>query len=715
MKQLTQQLKSGHMEIIEVPFPALNAGQILVRNHYSVISSGTEGKTVSDARKGYIAKARSRQKEVEQVIKLAKTQGLKETYNMVMNKLDAPSALGYSTSGEVIAVAGDVTNFSVGDKVACGGATASHADVVAIPQNLCVKLPENADMQQAAFTTIAAIAMQGIRQASVKIGENVVVIGLGLIGQIAISLLSAAGIKAIGVDLDEAKVQQAKQSGAVAAYTRNQAGIDNIIADLTNGHGTDAVIITAGTSSHDPVNFAGEIARPKAKVVIVGAVPTGFERKNYYRKELELLMSCSYGPGRYDLNYEEKGIDYPIGHVRWTENRNMQAFANMLTQNKINISHLISHNFKLEDAKKAYDLIINKKESFTGITIQYNTQAELKQKIVLSNTVHTPAEPNIGLIGAGSFAQNMLLPRMKGLFNFVGIATARGNSSSFTGKKYGFNYCTNNTHDLFADESINTIFITTRHNQHAAQIVKALQYNKNVFTEKPLCLAEEELEEIKAAYNNSHSKLMLGFNRRFSPLTQKINSVFTKDQKKSINIRINAGILPAGHWVHDPQIGGGRIIGETCHFIDLAAYLAQSNIKSVYATGIETNNTLHDTVNINLTFENGSIANIAYYSNGSKELPKEYIEVFSAGTSCIIDDFKQLTIYNNKKQKIKLKEQDKGHKQQLIEFSESIKQGIPSPISFDELYNSTLATFNVLKSIQSGRKYFLTDTTYHED
>lgn len=374
MEQLTQNLKDGHMQLLEVPFPALGSGQVLVRNHFSLISAGTEGKTVKDARLGYIGKARARKEEVKKVIQTAKTLGLKETYRLVMNKLDAPSALGYSCAGEIIAVADDVRDFRIGDKVACGGSTAVHAEVVAVPVNLCVKLKNNVSMPEAAFTTLGAIAMQGVRQADLRLGENCVVIGLGLLGQITSQLLRASGVQVIGIDIDQKQVDQAAKYSCDHTFNRSNEQLEQAILELTGGHGTDAVIITAATSSSDPIDLAGTISRKKGKVIIVGAVPTGFQRKNYYNKELELRMSCSYGPGRYDSEYEEQGIDYPFAYVRWTENRNMQAFADLLASGRLNIKPLVTHVFPFNDAKKAYDLILARTEPFSGIVLEYDLQ-----------------------------------------------------------------------------------------------------------------------------------------------------------------------------------------------------------------------------------------------------------------------------------------------------------------------------------------------------
>lgn len=708
MNQLTQQLKSGKMEILEVPFPALNKGSIMVRNHFSVISTGTEGKTVTDARKGYIAKAKSRQKEVKQVIDMVKTNGLLPTYKLVMNKLEAPAQLGYSTAGEVIAVGEGVTNFKVGDWAACGGSGACHADVVSVPVNLAVQVPKSVDIKQAAFSTIASIAIQGIRQADLRMGENCLIIGMGIIGQITYKILEASGMKPIGIDVSEGQVKQSKEAGINHIYNRNHEGVDDIIMSFTKGQGADAIIITAGTSSLDPVEFAGAMARKKAKVVIVGAVPTGFSRANYYKKELDLRMSSSYGPGRSDLNYEEKGIDYPIGYVRWTENRNMQSYIDLLESKKLDISNLISHTFTLEDAPLAYDMILSREEPFAGVVIQYDQNIELKKSIELKNINYAPEEPNVGFIGAGSFAQGFLLPNMKGFCNFVGVVTGHGNTAKYVGDKYGFNYLAASSDEIHNDVNINTVFITTRHNLHAENVLKAIQMNKNVFVEKPLAMNEAELVEVKKAFEHAKNvKLMVGFNRRFAPSVIDLKKVFLQEQRKSILIRVNSGVMPLDHWVNDAEIGGGRIIGEGCHFIDLAMFLADSPIVSVSADFMNDPNDLNNTVSINLKMKNGSIASVNYFANGNKEVPKEYIEVYSGGSVAQIDDFKSLKIFGKRSKQYKYKGMDKGHATGVQSFLKSIKEGSPCPIPFHESYLSMLATFKVNQSLVENRKIFI--------
>ena len=621
----------------------------------------------------------------------------------MMNKLDAPSALGYSCSGEVIAVADDVTEFKVGDRVACAGAGAVHAEVVAVPKNLCVKLPDGVSCNEGAFATLGAIALQGIRQADLRLGESCAVIGLGLIGQLTIQMLNAAGIKAIGVDIDKNMVALSKEIGANHAYDRNIEGLENIILENTNGYGVDAVIITAATSSTDPVDLAGEIARKKGKVIIVGSVPTGFKRPNYYKKELELRMSSSYGPGRHDRQYEEAGIDYPYGFVRWTENRNMEAFVDLVSQKKIELQKLTSHVFDFKEAPKAYQLILDKTELFTGILLKYDTTKKISSRVDLKEVKASVSEPAVSFVGAGSFANNVLLPALKGNCTFVGISSSRSNNSRNIADKYSFSYCTDKVAELFNDKNTNTIFVATRHDSHANYVLEAIKAKKHVFVEKPLCLHLEQLEKIKTEQEQSNSLLMVGFNRRFAPQIQKIHSILkATNQPVAINYRVNAGTLPKDHWIHDLSVGGGRIIGEVCHFVDLVTYLAASKVKSLSANSMQGSGNTNDTLVINLLFENGSIANISYFSNGNKELNKEYLEVFSSGQVAVINDFKDLSLFGKSVKNSSLSSQDKGHKQGVKAFLDAIREGKNSPIPFNEIYHSMLCTFKVEESIKMG-------------
>lgn len=705
MKQLTQQLKNGRMEIIEVPAPSVERGKVLVKNYFSVISAGTEGKTVSDARLGYIAKAKARKKELLAVVEMAKTQGLWNTYKVVMNKLEAPATLGYSSAGLVIQVGDDIHDIKPGDYVACAGLEACHAEMVSVPYNLCVKVKDPAYLKQSSFVALGSIALQGIRRSQATIGENILVIGLGAIGLLTIQMLNAAGCRTFGVDIDNWAVQKAIECGAFLALPRNTKGIETLLIEQTNGNGFDAVIITAGTSSLDPINFAGRVCRKKGKVVIVGAVPTGFDREPYYKKELDLLMSTSYGPGRYDKLYEEKGINYPIGYVRWTEKNNMQAFINLIESQKIDVNKIISHTFKLNEAPQAYEMILNKSEKFSGIVIQYDELVNTSSSIVVNEaTPQKNSSINIGFIGAGSFAQNTILPILKDKQKLTTVVTNHGNTSYYVAKKFGFINASTNPHDILNNTDINTVFITTRHNTHANYVIQSIEAGKHVFVEKPLCLNIDELEKITSVYNgHSSQRLLVGFNRRFSPFAKKISEILQPQQKKAIHIRVNAGAIPIDHWIQDPEVGGGRIIGEACHFIDFATFVAQSPINTVFASALDDAQNLLDTVTISLTFDNGSIASISYFSNGSKQIPKEYIEIYADGITIIIDDFKKMTIAEKTKKKIKLSTQDKGHKNEINLFIESIKNGLPNPIPFEEIYNVTKASFYALESIKTNK------------
>jgi polar amino acid transport system substrate-binding protein len=698
MQQLTQNLKDGTMELLEVPFPALTSGTVLVRNHFSLISAGTEGKSVKDARLGYIAKARARKEEVKKVLQAVKTFGLKDTYRMVMNRLDAPSALGYSCAGEVIAVASDVRDFQVGDRVACGGGTANHAEVVAVPVNLCVKLDPSVSLEQAAYTTVGSIALQGIRQADLRLGENCVIIGLGLLGQITIQLLRAAGVRTIGIDIDDRMVRLAGDMGCDLALSRKLEQLEELVANFTGGHGTDAVIITAGTDSTDPVDLAGALCRKKGKVVVVGAVPTGFKRPNYFKKELELRMSCSYGPGRYDPEYEEQGLDYPYAWVRWTENRNMMAFVELLRAKRIDLGPLTTHRFAFAAAQEAYQLILGRTEPFVGILLRYDTARELRSAVEFPERKRTGSEPGIGLIGAGSFGQNFLLPAMKGLGRMVSVSTARSNNARNIADKHGFARCTGIAAEVVNDPEVNVLFIATRHDTHAALVLDGLKAGKDVFVEKPLCLHPDELQAIRTAYNAGSSRLMVGFNRRFSPFIAKLKGALATDAPVAIQYRINAGHVAADHWIHHPAVGGGRIIGEVCHFVDLCAYLAGAAVTGVSAMTMSDPASRQDTLSVTLGFANGSVAGITYFSNGNKQLPKEYLEVFQSGNVAVLDDFRELTLLGRNAAKEK-GVQDKGHKAEVKAFLESVRRGEAAPIPADALFNATAATFAILESI----------------
>ena len=500
MKQLTQKLGSGDMIIQNVPYPQLGKGMVIVKNHYSIISAGTEGSTVVAARKSLVGKAKDRPQQVKQVIETLKKQGPIQTYRAVMKKLDAYSPLGYSSAGEVIEVGEGVAEFKVGDKVACAGVGyANHAEIISVPINLCVKLDKGSNLKNAAYNTLGAISMQGVRQADMRLGESCVVIGLGLLGQLSALILKASGVTVIGVDVSEDAVKQSIDNKVVdLGLIRNAAGIEEQIKNSTNGHGVDTVIIAAATTSLDPINFAGAVTRKKGKVVVLGAVPTGFERDPFwYRKELELKMACSYGPGRYDLNYEEKGIDYPLPYVRWTEKRNMEAFQNLISSGKINIDYLTTHEFEFDNAKAAFDLVVSKTEPFKGIALKYNTEKVANKDKIVTGKIEKLSKINISFIGAGSYAQGNLLPNIPVTNDVrrIGVLTNTGTTSKRISEKFKFQFCATKEEDIF-DNSTNTVFIATRHDSHGSYVLKCLNANKNVFVEKPLCLLESDLHKI---------------------------------------------------------------------------------------------------------------------------------------------------------------------------------------------------------------------------
>jgi predicted dehydrogenase len=718
MDQLTQKLGSGEMRIQEVPVPLLGPGEVLVRNHFSLISSGTEGSTVKTARKSLIGKAKERPQQVRQVLDVLKKQGPVQTYRAVMKKLEAYSPLGYSSAGVVVDMGCDVEGFAIGDRVACAGVGyANHAEFVAVPRNLCVKLPADADLKRACYNTLGAIALQGIRQADLRLGESCAVIGLGLIGQLTCLMLRASGVRVFGIDVDSAAVATARAHCADEAWARSEPGVAERVDELTGGLGADAVIITAGTSSLDPINFAGRLARKRGRVIVVGAVPTGFDRDpHYYRKELDLRMSCSYGPGRYDLDYEEKGLDYPAAYVRWTENRNMEAFQHLVHSGRIDVDYLTTHEFPLDDAAAAYGLILDRSEPFLGIVIRYDVEKPFERtRVQLAAAPAAAGKVGLAFIGAGSYAQGNLLPNLPDASEDVtrrGVLTNTGTTSKRVAERFGFEFCTSEEQDILGSDTINTVFIATRHDTHGSYVLKSLRAGKHVFVEKPLCLTEEELAEIESACAEREAAgapahLMVGFNRRFSPLAVDLRKSLGSGPMAMI-YRVNAGAIPADNWIQDPAIGGGRIVGEGCHFIDFLTFLCGALPVSVHAAAIPDPQGLNDTVSINLSFADGSIGTVCYFANGSKELPKEYVEVYQAGRTGVLRDFKALELFNSGKPSgRKLLNQDKGQRDMVREFLARVRDGGKPPISLPEIVAVTRASFAVRHSLATRQAIML--------
>ena len=675
-----------------------------MRNHFSLISAGTEGSTVRAARKSLLGKARERPQQVKHVIDALHRIGPIQTYRAVSKKLDGYSPLGYSCAGEVLDVGARVQGYTVGDRVACAGIQASHAEVVSVPANLCVPLACDSNLRCACYNTLGAIALQGVRQADLRLGESCLVIGLGLIGQLTCLLLRASGIRVFGVDVHAEPVQLARRYCADAAWVRSDEGIEQRIHRLTNGIGADAVIITAATTSLDPINFAGKLARHKGRVVVVGDVPTGFDREpDYYHKELELRMSCSYGPGRHDLDYEQHGRDYPAGYVRWTENRNMQAFHSLINDGRIDLSYLTTHEFALEDAPRAYDLIVNQTEPFLGIVLRYDTTRPLARQPLTIKRTKPVTDIGIAFVGAGSYAQANLLPNLPQgdpSITLRSVMAHTGTTSKRVAERYGFEQCVSSIDELY-DEKTNVWFIATRHDTHADYVRQGLSTGKHIFVEKPLAINREELETIRAVYLEARDEppiVMVGYNRRFSPLAVELKRRLSESPLSMI-YRVNAGPIAADSWIHDPVLGGGRMIGEGCHFVDFMTYLCGSKPVSVAANVLPDAQNLADTLSVQLTFENGSIGTLHYFANGSKSIGKEYCEVYQDGATAILDDFKSLRILGCERSfRKRLLSQNKGQSEMIAALLTSLKSGGTAPIPFDDLVRTTLVTFAALES-----------------
>jgi len=706
MKQLIQSFKTGELGLFDVPSPVCEKNGALVQTTVSLVSAGTEKMLVDFAKKSMLAKAKDRPDLVKQVIDKMKKEGVRNTLEKVFTKLDTPIPLGYSIAGKVIQVGENLSGINIGDRVACGGAGyANHAEINYIPKNLMVKIPDEVDDIDASFVTVGAIALQGVRQTAPLLGEKVAVMGLGLIGQLTVQLLKANGCKVIGSDIDPDKMKLAKKLGCDEVCTANE--LISKSNEFTGGHGVDAVIITASTSSNQPIIDAADISRMRGRVVLVGMVGMDVPRNTYYKKELEIKLSMAYGPGRYDPEYEEKGVDYPYDLVRFTEQRNFESFLGLIQEGKVTPKELITHSYDFDDAMMAYDLLEGRiQEKYLGIVLNYKREIDLQDEKIVQRTDKKILNDkvNIGLIGAGNFTKSVILPNIQKVqdMELVGLCTATGVSAQGTGKKYDFKYITTDSEEIYKNSELNSIFVTTRHDSHAKNVIKAINSKKHVFVEKPLCIYEEELESIKESYTGE-TIIQVGFNRRFSPMIEKMKSNITG--QISVNYRVNAGIIPKDVWIQDRTIGGGRIIGEVCHFIDTCSYLINSEVKSVFATSINKEDQSipdEDNVNIVLKYENGSTATISYYAYGDTNMPKEYIEVFSSGVSMQMNDFRELLIYKNGKlAKEKSSNQDKGFVGEFKAFKDAVKSGNEA-ISFQSIYNTTKTTFKILESLRSN-------------
>ncbi|SHF10363.1 Predicted dehydrogenase [Marinitoga hydrogenitolerans DSM 16785] len=704
MKQIFADVKTGETLILDVPAPSCKKDGILIETLYSLVSAGTERMLIDFGKKNLIQKAKERPDQVKKVLDKMLTDGVLTTLKAAFNKLDEPLPLGYSAVGKVIEVGKNCIEFQKGDLVAIAGA-ANHAEINYVPKNLAVKLPNNFEnLEEAAFVALGAIAMQGIKQAEIQPGEKVAVIGLGLLGQIVSQILNAYGNIVIGIDIDDSKYEIGKDYIHHFINSNEDDAIEKIM-NITDGYGVDKIIITAATSSNQPIDFAGDIARDRAIISMVGVTGMNIPRRSFYQKELTFRLSRSYGPGRYDENYEERGIDYPIGYVRWTENRIMQEFIRLIYEKKINMKKLITHEFDITEAKKAYELITDNpnKERYTGVLIKYS---ENKKKY--SRTINITKEfkkvngkIGIGLIGAGNFVKSTMLPHLSKIndFELIGLSTGGSSSSGQTIKKYEFKYATTDYTELLKDENIDLIIIATPHNTHAKFVIEALDAGKHVYVEKPLAINEEQLEKVKEAYERNNQHLIVGFNRRFSPFAQWIKKELQTDKFTTIvQYTINAGTISKEHWINNPEVGGGRIIGEVCHFIDLCQYIVGSEIEEAEKVFITSNSEKYinnDNVSINLKFKNGSIANIIYTSMGTKSYPKENIRIFTNGNVAEIHNFVKAEIYKNGKKKTKKKlEQDKGFVNEYKYIRDIIKgKRENNYLTFNEIYQTTLSSF----------------------
>ena len=711
MKQVLQSARTGKIEVAEVPAPRVQPGCALVRIAASLVSAGTERASTEFAGKNLLQKAKSRPDLVRDVMQKIVRDGVLSAVSAVKNRLDQPLALGYSSSGTVLAIGEGVTDIAPGDRVACAGANyAVHAEFACVPRMLVARIPSaEVDTESAAFTTLGAIAIHGVRTADAKLGDTVAVLGLGLLGQLTVQILRAAGCSVIGFDPIQSRAELARSSGALAVSASEEEFRD-LCLQHSSGNGVDCVLITAETTSSGPVNLASQIARDKAVVCAVGTVGLELQRKLYYEKELDFRISRSYGPGRYDAAFEQKGRDYPIGHVRWTETRNMEAFLQLLAEKRVDVRSLVTHEFSIDEALTAYELITGKPgEPYLGVLIRYsrgNCSPDSRLELVPRNP-RPEAQISIGVIGAGNFAFGTLLPAIKavGDVRFIGLCASNGPRARAAATKFDFEFCSTDEEEIFSNPSINTVVIATRHHLHANQVLRALQSGKHVFCEKPLCLNEDELNRIQSTYSHGDgsAKLMVGFNRRFSPFAIKMKAFLGDKAPLVMHYRVNAGMLPKDHWINDPDQGGGRVIGEVCHFVDFLSFLCGARPVTAQATSIPRLSQDQDVV-VQLGFDNGSKGTIHYVCSGDRAFGKELVEVFGGSSVAVLDDFRRLELVRQGRKRVfrSWLRQDKGHRAEWQLFSQAIRTGAPAPISFDEIYATTLATFRATDSLRCG-------------
>ncbi len=698
MKQILQSLKTGATEVAEIPVPGVRSGQLLIQTRCSLVSAGTERMLIEFGKANLFEKARQQPDKVRMVLDKVKVDGIQPTIEAVLNKLDQPTPMGYCNVGRVIALGPGVNGFDPGVRVVSNG---NHAQVVAVPINLCAKIPDAVSDEEATFTVLGAIALQGIRLVQPTLGETIVVTGLGLIGLLTVQLLRANGCRVLGLDYDQEKLELARKFGAEVVDL--SAGQDPVkTAQLfSRGRGVDGVIVTAATNSSEPMHQAALMCRKRGRIVLVGVAGLELSRDDFFKKELTFQVSASYGPGRYDSSYEEKGQDYPIGFVRWTEQRNFEAVLDMMAEGRLNVKPLISHRFGIQEADKAYDLVSG--QSTLGILLNYPEEdishadktislcdPSLSHKSITKNFTN---RMSVSFIGAGNYATSMLIPAFKdSSIHLRSVASMTGVSGLYAARRFGFDEVTTDANRLFYDNKTDAVVVTTQHNSHAEFVLKAIECNKNIFIEKPLCLTLPELDKIQASYSRVCDKnptppiLMVGFNRRFSPHIQKIKALLSGVKgPKSFVITVNSGAIPPDHWTQITDTGGGRIVGEACHFIDLLRFLSGAKIKSW--SRVTMSESIDDTTTISLRFFDGSIGTIHYFSNGSKAFPKERLEVFAAGRILQLDNYRKLTGFGwpNFK-KMNLWRQDKGQKLCVRTFIDAVSTKGSCPIPIDEIF-----------------------------
>jgi predicted dehydrogenase/threonine dehydrogenase-like Zn-dependent dehydrogenase len=710
--QITQYQKTGEISVDELPAPKLRPGSVLVRNVFSLISAGTERTSVETAQASMLQKARTRPDLVRQVMDNVNREGLLSTYRKVRERLDNFKELGYSCAGVVVESA--VDDIKVGDRVACAGVGyASHAEIVSVPRNLVVRVPDEVGFDEAAFTTVCAIAMQGVRQADIRVGEQVVVIGLGLIGLITVQLLKASGCRVIGMDIFSRNFDLALTLGCDRCVISNHDATLEV-QSFTRGYGADAVVITAATTSNEPVELAIQCARKRGTVVALGAVGMNIPRSPFYEKEINFRMSCSYGPGRYDPDYEERGQDYPLGFVRWTENRNMEAVLDMMAQRKLNVASLITHKVPVEESLRAYDIITGKlQENYLGLLIQYpdtNDSTRVSRRIDLRTAGRTAPgrQAILSFIGAGNFTQSVLLPPLMKLApRLRGLATAKPVNAKKTAEKYKFEFCATDATEILNDKDVNLVFVTSRHDSHARYVTAALRAGKSVFVEKPLALSNDELEAVLDAYAEADHAgtprlLMVGYNRRFSEPIRAIRRLFAeRTEPLAMHYRVNAGFTPSTHWMQQPG-QGGRFIGEGGHFVDVMQFLCGALPTSVYAVAPTDNARRYNNDNIllTITFSDGSVGTIHYLANGANAVEKEYLEVFSDAKTARMWNFKKLECAVGQKKSSTSFSGDKGHAAEMKALLDGFESGAGSPIDIESLAAASRVTFAAMESLR---------------